>query len=97
LRGRQLAARGWTFRGDGHRRAAGEEPRHQALPHRGILYEDITTLSKNAEALAYVVDELAERYKHEQVEVVAGSSRAASVLSQPPVPGCGRAAMEPPP
>ncbi len=40
------------------------------FPTEGILFKDITTLLKDAGAFRYVVDQLAERYQHERVDVV---------------------------
>jgi adenine phosphoribosyltransferase len=40
------------------------------FPTEGILFRDITTLLKDAQAFRYVVDRLAERYQHDRVEVV---------------------------
>jgi adenine phosphoribosyltransferase len=40
------------------------------FPTEGILFRDITTLLKDAAAFRYVVDQLAERYQRERVEVV---------------------------
>jgi adenine phosphoribosyltransferase len=40
------------------------------FPTEGVLFKDITTLLKDAPAFRYVVDQLAERYRHERVDVV---------------------------
>ena len=40
------------------------------FPTEGILFKDITTLLKDAQAFRYVIDQLAERYRNEGVEVV---------------------------
>jgi adenine phosphoribosyltransferase len=40
------------------------------FPTEGILFKDITTLLKDATAFRYVVDQLAERYHEERVEIV---------------------------
>jgi adenine phosphoribosyltransferase len=40
------------------------------FPTEGILFRDITTLLKDGPAFRYVVDQLAERYRNERVEVV---------------------------
>ncbi|HEV8641143.1 MAG TPA: adenine phosphoribosyltransferase [Methylomirabilota bacterium] len=40
------------------------------FPTEGILFRDITTLLKDAPAFRYVIDQLAERYRNERVEVV---------------------------
>ncbi|HXG16940.1 MAG TPA: adenine phosphoribosyltransferase [Calidithermus sp.] len=42
------------------------------FPTEGVLFKDITTLLKDAEAFRYVVDQLAARYQSERVEVVVG-------------------------
>jgi adenine phosphoribosyltransferase len=40
------------------------------FPTEGVLFKDITTLLKDHVAFRYVVDQLAERYQNERVEVV---------------------------
>ena len=40
------------------------------FPTEGILFRDITTLLKDASAFRYVIDQLAERYQNERLEVV---------------------------
>jgi adenine phosphoribosyltransferase len=40
------------------------------FPTEGILFKDITTLLKDAPAFRYVIDQFAERYRTESVEVV---------------------------
>jgi adenine phosphoribosyltransferase len=40
------------------------------FPTEGILFKDITTLLKDPSAFHYVVDQLAERYRDEHVDVV---------------------------
>jgi adenine phosphoribosyltransferase len=40
------------------------------FPTEGVLFKDITTLLKDAQAFRLVIDQLAERYRNEGVEVV---------------------------
>jgi adenine phosphoribosyltransferase len=40
------------------------------FPTEGILFKDITTLLKDPTAFRYVVDQLADRYRRERVDVV---------------------------
>jgi adenine phosphoribosyltransferase len=40
------------------------------FPTEGILFKDITTLLKNGPAFHYVVDQMAERYGDDGVDVV---------------------------
>jgi adenine phosphoribosyltransferase len=42
------------------------------FPTEGVLFKDITTLLKDAQAFRYVIDQLAQRYRSEEVEVVIG-------------------------
>ena len=42
------------------------------FPKKGIMFRDITTLLKDADGLHELVDALAEKYKNEQFDVVAG-------------------------
>ncbi|MDQ4076742.1 MAG: adenine phosphoribosyltransferase, partial [Chloroflexota bacterium] len=42
------------------------------FPVKGILFKDITTLLKDAAALAEVTDALVARYQDEEVNIVAG-------------------------
>jgi len=42
------------------------------FPTEGVLFKDITTLLKDAPAFRYVVDQLADRYRSERVDVVVG-------------------------
>ena len=41
-------------------------------PKKGIMFRDITTLLKDAEAFSYVIDKLYERYKNESIDLIAG-------------------------
>ena len=42
------------------------------FPTEGILFKDITTLLKDGPAFRFVIEHLAERYRHERVEIVVG-------------------------
>jgi adenine phosphoribosyltransferase len=42
------------------------------FPKPGILFYDITTLLKNADAVQNLADELTERYRHARVAKVVG-------------------------
>jgi len=41
-------------------------------PKKGIMFRDITTLLQDTEAFTYVIDKFYERYKDQNIEVVAG-------------------------
>ena len=41
-------------------------------PKQGVMFRDITTLLKDADAFNYVVDKFYERYKNENIDLVAG-------------------------
>ncbi len=41
-------------------------------PKHGIMFRDITTLLKDADALNYVIDKFCERYKNDDIDLVAG-------------------------
>jgi len=41
-------------------------------PKKGVMFRDITTLLKDAKAFNYVIDKFFERYKNEQIDLVAG-------------------------
>jgi len=43
------------------------------FPKKGIMFRDITTLIKNGNAFKNVVDEIANRYKKEKIDVVVGA------------------------
>ncbi|MBI1964234.1 MAG: adenine phosphoribosyltransferase [Candidatus Rokubacteria bacterium] len=42
------------------------------FPTEGILFKDITTLLRDGPAFRFVIEHLAERYRHERVEIVVG-------------------------
>ena len=42
------------------------------FPKKGIVFKDITTLLKNAEAYTFIIDKLFERYKHKKINKVVG-------------------------
>ena len=50
------------------------------FPQKGILFRDITTLLKDAQALSYVVDELAKRYKDINIDIIAGIESRGFIL-----------------
>jgi len=41
-------------------------------PKQGIMFRDITTLLKDADAFTYVIDQFCERYKDVPIDLVAG-------------------------
>ena len=41
-------------------------------PKQGIMFRDITTLLKDADAFNYVIDKFYERYKNENIGLIAG-------------------------
>jgi adenine phosphoribosyltransferase len=51
------------------------------FPKKGILFHDVTTLFKEAEALDYVVNELAERFKKSEIGYVAGIEARGFILA----------------
>jgi adenine phosphoribosyltransferase len=42
------------------------------FPKKGIMFRDITTLLKDAEAFKETIDALVDRYRHQSLDVVAG-------------------------
>ena len=50
------------------------------FPQPGILFRDITTLLKNANAFKYVVDELTSRYECRPIDLVAGIESRGFIL-----------------
>ena len=42
------------------------------FPKKGILFYDITTLLKNAQALKEVLDEMSAHYRNQKIDLVAG-------------------------
>lgn len=44
------------------------------FPKEGIMFQDVTTLLLNPSAFKHSVDLLLERYKDQQVDVIAGES-----------------------
>lgn len=42
------------------------------FPTEGILFKDISTLLEDGPAFRFVIEHLAERYRHERVETVVG-------------------------
>lgn len=49
-------------------------------PKRGVMFRDITTLLKDANAFNYVVDEFYERYKNVPIDLVAGIESRGFIL-----------------
>ncbi|HLC60230.1 MAG TPA: adenine phosphoribosyltransferase [Candidatus Nanoarchaeia archaeon] len=41
-------------------------------PRQGVMFRDITTLLKDANAFNYVIDKLCERYKYKRIDLIAG-------------------------
>lgn len=50
------------------------------FPKQGILFRDITTLLKDAEALKTVIDELADRYRTVPIDSIAGIESRGFIL-----------------
>ena len=50
------------------------------FPQKGILFRDITTLLKDAQALSYVVDEFTKRYKNIPIDMIAGIESRGFIL-----------------
>ena len=53
------------------------------FPKPGILFKDITTLLKDADAFGFVIDEFVERYKTESIDVVLGIESRGFILGPP--------------
>ena len=53
------------------------------FPKPGILFYDITTLLKNADALRHIVDDLTERYRHERIAKVVGIESRGFIFGSP--------------
>ncbi|MBI2659179.1 adenine phosphoribosyltransferase [Candidatus Woesearchaeota archaeon] len=49
-------------------------------PKHGVMFRDITTLLKDANAFSYVVDELCKRYKDAPIDIVAGIESRGFIL-----------------
>jgi adenine phosphoribosyltransferase len=50
------------------------------FPQKGILFRDITTLLKDAQAFSYVVDELTKRYNDIPIDMIAGIESRGFIL-----------------
>lgn len=50
------------------------------FPKKGIMFRDITTLIKNGRAFRKVVDEIANRYKKEKIDVVVGAESRGFII-----------------
>jgi adenine phosphoribosyltransferase len=53
------------------------------FPKKGISFKDITTIFKDAEALKYVVDTMAERYRDERIDMVVGTEARGFLVGTP--------------
>ena len=53
------------------------------FPKPGIVFKDITTLLKDADAFGFVIDEFVERYKGESIDVVLGIESRGFILGPP--------------
>jgi adenine phosphoribosyltransferase len=42
------------------------------FPKKGIMFRDITTLLLSGDAFSYAIDQLAERYKNQPIDLIAG-------------------------
>ena len=49
-------------------------------PKHGVMFRDITTLLKDAQAFNYVIDKFYERYKNEPIDLVAGIESRGFIL-----------------
>ena len=49
-------------------------------PKQGVMFRDITTLLKDARAFNYAIGKLYERYKNEQIDLVAGIESRGFIL-----------------
>ncbi|HLC50540.1 adenine phosphoribosyltransferase [Candidatus Woesearchaeota archaeon] len=49
-------------------------------PKQGVMFRDITTLLKDAKAFNYVIDKLCERYKNDNIDLVAGIESRGFIL-----------------
>ena len=53
------------------------------FPETGILFRDITTLLRDAEALNETIERFAEHYKNEKIDVVAGVESRGFIIGTP--------------
>ena len=53
------------------------------FPEPGILFRDITTLLRDAEALNETIERFAEHYKNEKIDVVAGVESRGFIIGTP--------------
>ena len=49
-------------------------------PKQGVMFRDITTLLKDANAFSYVIDKFCERYKNVPIDLVAGIESRGFIL-----------------
>lgn len=53
------------------------------FPKPGILFYDITTLLQSAEAFGHVIDTLVDRYKDQEIDVIAGIESRGFIFGAP--------------
>lgn len=53
------------------------------FPVEGVLFKDITTLIKDADAFRQAVDALLERYRHQEIDLVASIESRGFILGAP--------------
>jgi len=53
------------------------------FPKPGILFYDITTLLKNAQAFRQILDELTNRYKNQKISKIVGIESRGFILGSP--------------
>jgi len=53
------------------------------FPIKGILFKDITTLTKHSEAFKYSIDQLTERYRDKDIDLVAAIEARGFVFGAP--------------
>ena len=49
-------------------------------PKHGVMFRDVTTLLKDANAFGYVIDKFCERYKNDSIDLVAGIESRGFIL-----------------
>ncbi len=53
------------------------------FPRQGIIFKDITTLLKDADALRYAIDQMAEHYSEQAIDLVVGIESRGFILGTP--------------
>lgn len=53
------------------------------FPIKGVLFKDITTLLKDADAYRYALESLVERYKNKGIEIVVGMESRGFIFAAP--------------